>query len=172
MPVYIATIDDLPAILLLVNSAYRGESSKQGWTTEANLLLGDKRTDADTLMQMMQTPGTAFLKYINDAGVIEGSVFLHKKENKLYLGMLSVNPALQVKGIGKILMSAAEDFAKQTQCSSIYMTVISVRQELINWYERRGYFKTGETQPFPANDSFGVPTQHLEMVVMEKKIHA
>ena len=66
MPVCIATFEDIPALLFLVNSAYRGESSKQGWTTEAHLLKGDKRTDAEALMYMMQTPGTAFLKYINE----------------------------------------------------------------------------------------------------------
>ena len=100
MPVVIATPEDINDLLTLINSAYRGEASKQGWTTEAHLLIGDKRTDADSLMHMMQTPGTVFLKYINDGSIIEGSVFLHKKENKLYLGMLSVNPALQAKGIG------------------------------------------------------------------------
>lgn len=170
MPVVIATPEDIPEMLNIINSAYRGESSKQGWTTEASLLLGDKRTDATTLLHMMETPGTAFLKYVNESGTIEGSVFLHKKEKKLYLGMLAVNPALQAKGTGKKLMAAAEEFAKQVQCNSIYMTVISVRHELIDWYERRGYQKTGEIQPFPSDESFGVPTQQLEMVVMEKII--
>ncbi len=170
MQIYPAEVHNIPSLLLLINSAYRGEASKQGWTTEAHLLQGEKRTDDDSLLKLMQTPGALFLKYISDDGVIEGSVFLQKKESKLYLGMLSVLPTAQANGIGRRLLMKAEEYAKQVGCSSIYMTVISVRQELIEWYERRGYIKTGEREPFPANDGFGIPTQQLEMIVLEKHI--
>lgn len=163
-----AVIDDIPELLSLVNSAYRGEASKQGWTTEAHLLKGDKRTDTVSLKKMLQTPGAIILKYPDDEQKIKGSVFLHKKGSKLYLGMLSVSPAAQAKGIGKQLLLAAEEYARRVECTSIYMTVISVRHELIAYYERRGYKKTGETQPFPADESFGKPTQFLEMLVLEK----
>ncbi len=170
MAISIATSEDIPSLEKLLNSAYRGEDSKKGWTTEADLLKGDLRTDAATLDKLMQTPGAAFLKYANDQGQVEGCVFLQKKEKRLYLGMLSVSPMIQAKGVGKELMAAAEEYARDKHCCSIFMKVISVRKELIAWYERKGYYKTGETEPFPDDDRFGIATQQLEFIIMEKEI--
>lgn len=170
MPIAQANHNDVPALVDLLNSAYRGEDSKKGWTTEANLLEGNRRTDAANLITLMQTPGTAFLIFTNEQNKLVGCVFLHKKENRLYLGMLSVSPLIQAKGIGRQLMTAAENYAKDQQCDSIFMKVISVRTELIQWYERKGYHKTGETEPFPTDNKFGVPTQELEFVILEKEI--
>jgi len=170
MPIATATAADIPALESLLNSAYRGDDSKKGWTSEADLIKGDLRTDAATLHQLMRTAGAVFLKSTNDQGEIEGCVFLEKKESKLYLGMLSVLPWIQAKGIGKQLMSAAESYAKAQNCSLIFMKVISVRHELISWYERKGYYKTGETEAFPAKSKFGIPTQQLEFLIMEKTV--
>ena len=105
----------------------------------------------------------------NEDGEIKGTVFLRKAGKKLYFGMLSVSPLLQDKGIGKQLMTCAETYAKENSCHSIFMRVISVRHELIAWYERKGYSKTGETEAFPQNNQFGIPTQPLEFLVMEKQ---
>lgn len=165
----IATETDIPSLDKLVNSAYRGESSKKGWTTEADLL-GGIRTDADGLKKMMSEPGAVILKYTGEENELQGCVFLKQKGSKLYLGMLTVHPELQAKGIGKKLLSAAEAYAHQKGCDGITMTVISVRHELIAWYERHGYQKTGETEPFPTDPSFGLPKQALEFVVMEKQL--
>ena len=170
MPITRATSEDIPSLEALLNSAYRGEGSKKGWTTEADLIAGELRTDATMLRQFMHTPGAIFLKYAGDQDQLEGCVFLHKKQGKLYLGMLSVSPSIQAKGIGKQLMAAAENYARDQQCSSIYMKVVSVRHELIAWYERKGYYKTGDTEPFPADGKFGIPMQPLEFIIMEKKI--
>ena len=104
MSVITATSEDIPAILALLNSAYRGDESKKGWTTEADLLIGELRTDLETLTTLFQTKDVTFLKYEN-GGIIEGSVMLQKKGSRLYLGMLSVNPSLQAKGNGKKLMN-------------------------------------------------------------------
>lgn len=82
--------------------------------------------------------------------------------------MLSVSPAAQAKGIGKELMLAAEAYARKQNCTSIFMKVISIRHELIAWYERKGFIKTGETEPFPDDHKFGVPTQELEFLILEK----
>jgi ribosomal protein S18 acetylase RimI-like enzyme len=85
--------------------------------------------------------------------------------------MLTVAPHLQNSGIGKQLLAAAESYARTHQCSFIVMSVISVRSELIQWYERHGYRKTGETKPFPMHDQrFGIPKQHLEFLILEKKL--
>lgn len=164
-----ATTADAPELDRLVNSAYRGESSRQGWTTEADLLDGT-RTDAAAINELIETPGTTLLKYVEDQEIL-GCVELKKEEDKLYLGMLTVKPNLQGKGIGKQLLKAAEDEAIRQKCTSIFMTVISVRKELIDWYVRHGYQLTGERKPFAFNDPrFGQPKRNLEFVVLEKKL--
>ena len=130
MPVSIAGLEDIPALVKLLNSAYRGEGSKQGWTTEADMVAGDLRTDVDNMNELMRLPGAVFLKYTNDENEIEGCVFLHKRQGRLYLGMFSVSPVLQNKGIGKQIMAAAELYAKAERCPAVFMRVISIRQEL------------------------------------------
>ncbi len=164
-----ATIQDIPELNVLINSAYRGESSKKGWTTEEHLLDGI-RTNEENLSELLQKENVTILKYTANNKII-GSVYLEKQDKKLYLGMLTVSPELQGGGVGKKLMQAAEDFARNAQLDKISMTVISVRKELIAYYERRGYKNTGETKPFPMHDpKFGLPKQFLEFIVMEKKI--
>ena len=167
MTIQTATESDAPALNTLINSAYRGDSSKKGWTTEADLL-GGIRTDEAAIRTMLQTPNVTMLTY-EDAGQLIGCVYLEQKDNDLYLGMLTVSPDVQANGIGKQLMAAAEQIAIDIHCRAITMTVISVRHELIAWYERRGFRATGETKPFPMDDpAFGLPKQPLEFVVMEK----
>lgn len=161
-----ATEQDVPLLNVLVNSAYRGESSKRGWTTEADLL-GGVRTDEEGLRTLLQNPNITILKYEED-GQLLGCVSLEKKGRDLYLGMLTVDPEAQAKGIGKILLMAAEKVAVEQQRRAITMTVITVRHELIAWYERRGYQSTGVKQPFPNDPRFGLPKQPLEFMVMEK----
>lgn len=163
-----ANIKDIPELVELVNSAYRGETSKKGWTTEADLLKGALRTDIPSLIALINNPEAVLLKYSDINNTIIGSVYLEKQKRGLYLGMLSVSPLLQAAGIGKQIMSAAEFYAKENNCLCIFMSVISVRHELIAWYERLGYNKTGETKPFPSDNRFGVPTQPLEFIIMEK----
>ena len=161
---------DIPELVALLNSAYRGEGSKKGWTTEADMVSGEIRTDEANLKKLMQTPDAIFLKAVNEENKIEGCVFLDIRGNKLYLGMLSVLPALQAKGTGKELMKAAELHAKKNNCDTIFMRVISIRHELISWYERKGYQKTGATEPFPENDPFGTPTTTFHFNIMEKQL--
>lgn len=170
MSVSIAQLKDISALVTLIDSAYRGERSKQGWTSEADLFIGNKRTDEETITKLIKKPGAVFLEYTNDSGIMEGCVFLHKKETRLYLGMFSVSPSAQGKGIGKRLLYAADEYAKKQQCSLIYMTVITVRQDLIAWYEKNGYQRTGKVLPFPVDERFGIPTQPLEMMVLEKQV--
>ena len=159
---------DIPLLVALVNSAYRGESSKKGWTTEANLLDGT-RIDEQTLLQYFKNQAITLLKFI-DADKINGCVYLEIRKEKLYLGMLSVNPEIQNKGIGKILLAAAEDFAFDNNLKTIIMTVIYTRHELISWYERRGYILTGEKEPFHHGTRFGVPRRPIELVTLEKQL--
>ncbi len=170
MPISPASLQDVPELVALINSAYRGEVSKKGWTTEAFILGGELRIDAPALSTMMNNPRAIILKYTSPEGIITGSVFLEKREDGLYLGMLSVSPLKQAQGIGNQLLSAAERFAKENNCPRIFMNVISVRHELIAWYERRGYRLTGETKPLPPDTRFGMPLQPLEFAILEKII--
>jgi len=162
-----ASYTDIPELVKLINSAYRGEASKQGWTTEADLLDGELRTDEFNLKNLMEHPGSFFLKFTDD-NKIQGCVFLEKQKEEMYLGMLSVSPQAQAKGIGKEFLAAAEQYAVQEGCHSIIMNVISVRHELISWYERHGYSRTGKTNPFPTDNKFGIPKQALEFIILKK----
>lgn len=165
----IATENDIPMLDVLVNSAYRGNSSRKGWTTEADLLDGI-RTDAEALRKIIQETSSVILLYIGNQDRILGCVYLKNQGSQLYLGMLTVSPLLQKNGIGKLLLRSAEKYAKQTGCRSIVMTVISLRTELINWYQRRGYLPTGKTMPFLTDTKFGIPKQPLDFIEMEKQL--
>lgn len=164
-----ALLEDIPALNILINSAYRGESSKQGWTTEANLLEG-KRTNEEELEEIINNPKNTILKFTENDKII-GSVLLVQKESQLYLGMLTVSPELQNSGIGRKMLIEAENHAKSLGLSSIIMTVISVRTELIDWYKRRGYVDTGEREAFPESEiHVTVSEEPLEFIYLEKKL--
>lgn len=165
----VATEKDIPLLDVLVNSAYRGNSSRKGWTTEADLLEGI-RTDPEALRNIIQETSSVILLYIGVQDRMNGCVYLKKQGSQLYLGMLTVSPLLQKNGIGKQLLLTAENYAKQSGCRSIVMTVISIRTELINWYQRRGYLPNGKTMPFTADTRFGIPKQPLHFIEMEKQL--
>ena len=166
----IATNIDVLQLVQLVNSAYRGESSRRGWTTEADLLDGTRITEK-AMQSTICDENTTILKLLSNNNELLGCVLLIKNAEIMYLGMLTVQPTLQNAGLGKILMTDAEHFAKQRGCIKMEMTVISDRTELIEWYQRRGYRLTGEQRPFPMNDpNFGIPKKNLHFEVMEKDI--
>jgi ribosomal protein S18 acetylase RimI-like enzyme len=164
-----ATLQDIPALNILINSAYRGETSKKGWTTEANILEG-KRTNEEELTETILNPKNTILKYTENDQII-GSVLLIEKEHQLYLGMLTVSPELQNSGIGKKMLAEAENHTKTLGLSSIIMTVISVREELIAWYKRHGYVDTGEREAFPESGiHVTVSEVPLEFIYLEKRL--
>ncbi len=167
----LATTDLAIQISDLVNSAYRGESGAQGWTTEAGLLRG-LRTDSERVHQLITAPGNAVLVKVIE-GKIEGCVHLEKKNsNTAYLGMLTTNPRLQAKGTGSELLKTAEEYAKKIWLNDkIEMTVIDSRHELIAFYVRRGYRVTNEKRPFPNDPRFGISlVGPIEFVVLEKTV--
>ena len=160
-----ATIDDVPELVRLVNSAYRGEG---GWTGEAHLIAGPRTRAADVEELVRHSGGVILTDWEGDE--LAGCVYLKKEGEKIYLGMLSVWPAKQGMGIGKYLMGAAVEYALQLQCTAIRITVISFREELIAWYERQGFRRTGEVERFHAGEKFGIQKQPLKLAVLEKGV--
>ncbi|HEX5354205.1 MAG TPA: GNAT family N-acetyltransferase [Rhodanobacteraceae bacterium] len=157
----VATPEDVAAIVALTQSAYRGDSSRVGWTTEADLLDG-QRTDAREVAELIANPHVKLL-LAEQAGRLLACCVLERLSDEHagdgYFGMFSVRPEAQGSGTGRALLSEAERVAhEEWQASAMRMTVIDVRVELIAWYERRGYRRTGEYRPFPYGDPrFGVP---------------
>lgn len=165
----LATIADATAITRLLNISYRGDTAKQGWTHEADLIGGLTRTVEDEVRGLLTTAGSVFLVYKENAEII-GCVNLKDHIGKVYLGMLAVKPLLQGSGTGKHLLHAAEEYAKHIDASAIYMTVISDRKELIDWYKRHGYVDTGKREAFPEDEVSGKHLKELEFVVLEKTL--
>ena len=162
-----ATLNDVPELNILVNSAYRGDSSKQGWTTEANILSG-VRIDNNEIIAMINEQNSNVYKFTENNKIL-GCVLLIEKKSELYLGMLCVNPELQNSGIGKKILSFANKIALAAQLTKIVMTVISTRIELINWYNRHGYVDSGKREPFPDNHADDVISgEKLEFIILEK----
>jgi ribosomal protein S18 acetylase RimI-like enzyme len=164
-----ATYSDIPRIVELLNLAYRGDSSRKGWTTEADLIAGNVRSDAANVSAVMDIPGSVFLVFEGPDG-LQGCVNLQKQGSRLYLGMFAVDPEAQGMGIGKQLLAASDTHAREQGCASIYMTVITVRTELIDWYKRHGYADTGERKPFREDGLTGKHLQELEFAVLEKNL--
>lgn len=170
-----ATAADIPAAHALIESAYRGESARRGWTHEADLLDG-QRTDVDALAEMIADPQQTLLLAEDDDALV-GCVLVIDKGKRdgahvSYLGMLTVRPDLQAAGLGKRLLSAAEQHARSFGATWMEMTVINGRRELIAWYARRGYRDTGREAPFPVDDRrFGIPkTDDLAFAVLAKRL--
>ncbi len=158
-------------ITSLVNSVYRGENSKKGWTTEADILLGIRISEEKVREIICSKNNVILLASLGDK--IIGCVHLEKKGNICWLGMLSVNVDFQTFGLGKMIIEKSEAFAKETFNSTVMkMKVIGVRRELIAYYRRRGYSLTGEQEDFlTAEDTFGEPnTQNLYFEILSKNI--
>lgn len=154
-----ATSKDLNDLSQLVNSAYRGDYSKQGWTTEADLLDG-QRTDPAALREIIETPLNQIeIAFEGKSLKMLGSVHIKQElPDTLYFGMLTIEPTLQGQGFGKILMDHVERVARAYNLKKIRITVIPSRHELIAFYERRGFKATGKVEAFPEGDPrYGIP---------------
>jgi ribosomal protein S18 acetylase RimI-like enzyme len=166
-----ATPGDIPLIVALVNAAYRGEISKMGWTTEAHIL-GGQRTDEDEITRLMaDVDSFILLCYLNGEAV--GTAHLKKVNGGAYLGMLTIKPGLQGQGMGKAFLAAAERGAQEAWgAKKITMSVITLRHELIAYYERRGYRRTGVFDDFPQDPRFGLPkVENLQFEYLEKYLN-
>ncbi|WP_459980847.1 GNAT family N-acetyltransferase [Nocardioides sp. AN3] len=152
-----ATAADVAEVVALVESAYRGDASRAGWTTEADILEG-QRTDPEGVRDVIVRSGSRMLLAERDGDLVACCQLEHRGA-VCYFGMFAVRPGSQGGGLGKVVMAEAERIAREEWgARSMEMTVISVRDELIAFYERRGYRRTGELSPFPYGDErFGLP---------------
>ncbi len=162
---------DINHIVALVDSAYRGEKSKQGWTTESHFING-QRTDAEEVRSLMCRENSVLILCFDNDELL-ATIQIQKTGDVCYLGMFAVQPQRQSSGIGSLLLEQAENYAQQQwKCRVMRMLVISIRQELIDWYRRKGYRPTGEKQRFPYHEPrFGLPARDdLMLDTYEKEL--
>lgn len=160
---------DASSIVTLVESAYRGAVSRAGWTTEADILDG-QRTDLEEVSTILLDQSCRIV-LAHSGGALFGTVMVRNEAEAAYVGMLAIRPDCQARGLGRQLLEQAERLAAETfSANKTEMTVIIQREELIRWYERRGYRRTERREPFPyGNPRFGLPKRpDLEFIVLEK----
>ncbi|KDN77127.1 GCN5 family acetyltransferase [Streptomyces olindensis] len=165
-----ATDADVDELVGLIESAYRGDSSRAGWTTEADILEG-QRTDPEGVLAVVKSPDSRLMTVEREDRIVACCQLEHRGDHA-YFGMFAVSPGLQGAGLGKLIIAEAERQAQESWgVKEMHMTVISVRDDLIAWYERRGYRRTGRMTPFPYGDErFGIPRRddlQFELLVKE-----
>ena len=168
-----ASAADIPAVVALVQSAYRGDASRAGWTTEADLLDG-QRIDPEGVAEVIERPDSLILLLEQD-GVLQACAHVERRGDAGYFGMFAVRPGAQGQGIGRRVMDESERVAHaRWGATRMVMSVIDVREDLIAWYLRRGYRRTGEYEPFPYGDErFGIPRRDdLRFERLEKSLPA
>lgn len=165
----IATPKDIGPLAALVNSAYRGNSSRAGWTTEADIL-GGTRIDEKGVQEIIEDPNADLHIFSHPEEGLIACVYLKAEESYLYLGMLTVRPTLQAGGIGKHILAYAEKHAAALGKRNIKMTVINTRTELISWYNRHGYLPTGDTEPWIDGEHIGDRKADIHFIVLNKVI--
>lgn len=167
-----ACAEDVEAIVALVESAYRGEASRRGWTTEADLV-GGQRTDAATVAELLADAATSLLLARSDGALVGCCALSRRAGSRARVSMLAVAPERQRDGVGRaILEEAARRARDELGAVAVDLAVLAPRAELIAWYARRGFAETGRTEPFPYGDErFGLPVREdLVFVVLERPL--
>jgi ribosomal protein S18 acetylase RimI-like enzyme len=160
---------DAEVIANLVNMAYRPESAASGWTHEYDLVSGS-RTNADQILEIISKPDSVILLGIKGSEIV-ACIHIEKDGSNGCIGMFAVNPAVQGAGIGKQMLAYAEGVATENFSSDKFiMVVVSSRSELISFYQRRGYHKTGSIMDYPLSAGAGIPKQSgLKIEILEKR---
>lgn len=170
-----ATEADYAEIIDLANLAYRGrEGTKPSWNVEQGIVGGQRLNDSLLREELAAKEDGALLVYRDDPqGPLLGTAWLNPEDDGAWsLGLVTIRPELQNQQLGRRLLDAVENYARQRGAKLIVIGVLHVRETLIAWYERRGYRKTGETEPYPTDDPrFGTPLrENLHFVIMEKAL--
>jgi len=169
----IATHTDLPAVVELMNRAFRGRGADASWSTEERYIEGTRTSEELLREEMAAHPDAQLLLWRKPDDTLLGCVWMKPEVNGVwYLGSLTIAPTEQKAGFGRVLLAAAEDWALARGAHEIKMTVVHVRAALLEWYARRGYSLTEETKPFPYGDErYGRPTRNdLYFVVLSKRL--
>lgn len=167
-----ATADDAQVIVELAQSAYRGEASRAGWTTEADFLDG-QRIDREGVLALLGDGQGVVLAEPETGGQVLACCHVSRDGDDAWFGLFAVDPRQQGQGVGDRLLAEAERQVRDGFGSRrLRMKVIWLRDSLIAWYQRRGYQRTEETHPFPYGDErFGLPRRDdLHFVVLEKPL--
>jgi ribosomal protein S18 acetylase RimI-like enzyme len=167
----LAKPDEASAIAALIERAYRGDESKTGWTSEADLLTGP-RTTVDEIAALLRDPHARFVVATDGAKDLAACALIRNEHGSGYFGMFAVRPNIQGSGLGKQMLEAAERQIKDLwRLNAVYMTVINLREDLIAYYERRGYQRTGEEKPFPFDaPNIGPRRKDFHLVVLRKRL--
>jgi ribosomal protein S18 acetylase RimI-like enzyme len=162
-----ATPDDIEAVRALIEIAYRGPESAKGWATEAGILTGP-RTSSEEVAELIAEDDGGFL-LAEHGGELVGCVLIEKHGDDGYFGMFSVDPRVQTGGVGKALLAEAEQSVRDRWgAKGMTAVVINLRENLIAWYERRGYALTGRTEPFPFHEHSGALRTDFHLVELRK----
>jgi len=166
-----ATVADIGRLHTHVHHAYRGDEARKGWTSESHLLDG-QRTDKRELQALIDADDAQLWLLERGDELLASMVVKRESEEVAHVGMIAVDPKQQGQGTGRALLEKAEQVARELGCTRVEMTVIGQREELIAWYERRGYKRTEEQRPFPYGDQrFGLPKlRDLYFVVLAKSV--
>jgi ribosomal protein S18 acetylase RimI-like enzyme len=164
-----ATIGDVPALALLIERAYRGPEAAKGWTNEASLLTGPRSSPAE-IEGLVRDPGARFVTAFSDERMA-ACALIKREGDGAYFGMFAIDPDAQGGGLGKLMMARCEEAARELWGAGfVRLQVISLRDQLIQWYERRGYVQTGEREPFPFETATGALRTDFDLVVLKKAI--
>jgi GNAT superfamily N-acetyltransferase len=169
----VATEADVPAVVSLINLAFRGRGENTGWSTKEEYIEGTRITEDLLREDIAAKPHATLLLWRGAGSELLGCVWMEPEHDGVwYLGLLAIPPRQQKAKLGRRLLQAAEDWAQERGASEIKMSVVNVRAALIDWYKRRGYFLTAETKPFPYGDTrFGKPQRDdLYFVVLRKRV--
>lgn len=167
-----ATDNELAIAAQLINAAFRGDGANRGWTNEQDFIEGLRTDEAELRIELQQNPGARLYLLRDEDGVLLGCVWLAPKSVAVwYLGLLSIRPDLQDRKIGRRLLDDAETIARDNGATTMRITVVNIRTELMAWYQRRGYRLTGESEPFPHESPFAKAKRaDLSLLVLEKAL--
>ena len=170
-----ATADDAPAVTALIERAYRGPEAASGWTTESHLLTGPRTTDAE-IRSLIADHDSRFVlaeRFDNAArrDVLLACALIQKDGSEAYFGMFAVDPTQQASGVGRTVLEKCERAARDLWAAkAVTMVVIHLREELIAWYERRGFERTGKTEPFPFHAASGAVRGDFHLIELRKAL--
>jgi ribosomal protein S18 acetylase RimI-like enzyme len=164
-----AALADVPRLAALIERAYRGPEAKKGWTNEALILEGPRSSSAE--VERLVRDREARFVIAEDGGRLVGCALVRREGHGAYFGMFAIDPAAQGGGLGKALLARCEAAARELWgAREMRLTVISLRDQWIGWYERRGFVQTGEHEPFPFDEAPGALRTDFDLTVLRKPL--